>query len=387
MAMTTADRTPTIRCISSDTHVIEPPDLWEDRMDEEYQSRAPRVVPQSDADWWFVDGQRYTSFSGGNQTGVRFDEPKKVVTGARFAAVRPGAYQPVEHLKDNEADGVFGSVLYPTLGLALYRLADSGLFSAICRGYNSWLAEFCEAGRGRLKGVAMLNTDDPNEAADELERAHRIGLSGGLIPTSNSEEHRYDTDRYGPLWAVAESLEMPLSLHLGTDRTPENTNEFRNLQTVRPSFWVTVSTMVQTSLADIIFSGVFDRYPNLHIGSVEHELGWIPHFLDRLDYTYTQRQDNVRWRRLKRFDLPSDAFRANVFCSFQDDALGIKERKTIGIGGLMFGSDYPHSESTFPRSMQIMSERLEGIPEADRLMILWDNVSRLYRFELQEFAA
>jgi predicted TIM-barrel fold metal-dependent hydrolase len=154
------------------------------------------------------------------------------------------------------------------------------------------------------------------------------------------------------------------------------------MQSVRPSFYVTVSSCVQTSLADIIFSGVFDRYPNLHIGSIEHELGWIPHFLDRLDYTYTQRQDNAKWYRLKNFDRPSDAFRSNVFCSFQDDELGIQERRTIGLGGLMFGSDYPHSESTFPHSMEIMSERLGGIPADEQQMILLDNVSRLYAFEL-----
>src|SRR6202034_1903602 len=121
------------------------------------------------------------------------------------------------------------------------------------------------------KGVAMLNTDDPVEAAEELERANGIGLSGGMIPTSTSEQHRYDTDRYDPLWAVAERLEMPLSLHLGTYRTPENTGEFRNVLKVRPSFMANVSTLVQTSLADIVFSGVFDRYPNLRVGSVEHE--------------------------------------------------------------------------------------------------------------------
>ena len=202
-----------------------------------------------------------------------------------------------------------------------------------------------------------------------------MGLAGGLITSAPLENERYDSDRYEPLWATAEQLSMPLSLHLGTYRTPSP------MQAVRPSFYVNVSSCVQTSLADIIFSGVFDRYPNLRIGSIEHELGWIPHFLDRLDYTYTQRQDNAKWYRLKNFERPSDAFRANVFCSFQDDELGIQERSTIGVQGLMFGSDYPHSESTFPHSMEIMSERLGAIPEDERQMILLDNVSRLYAFE------
>jgi hypothetical protein len=94
------------RCISSDTHVIEPPTLWQQRIDAEYRSRAPLVVEQDDADWWFVDGGRFLSFSGGDQTGKRFDEPEKLRTGARFRNVRRGAYLPGEHLKDNEIDGV-----------------------------------------------------------------------------------------------------------------------------------------------------------------------------------------------------------------------------------------------------------------------------------------
>ena len=132
----------------------------------------------------------------------------------------------------------------------------------------------------------------------------------------------------------------------------------------------------------MIFAGVFDRHPLLRVGTIEHELGWIPHFLDRLDFTYTQRQDNVTWYRLQNFALPSDAFRNNVFCSFQEDALGIQERATIGVEGLMFGSDYPHSESTFPRSVEIMSARLERVPAHEKDMILFKNVSRIYGFDL-----
>jgi predicted TIM-barrel fold metal-dependent hydrolase len=143
-----------------------------------------------------------------------------------------------------------------------------------------------------------------------------------------------------------------------------------------------VSTFVQTALADMLFSGVFDRFPELRVGTVEHELGWIPHFLDRLDYTYTQRQDNAGYYHLQRHARPSDAFRAHVFCSFQDDDLGIRERATIGVENLMFGSDYPHSESTFPRSMQIMDERLRDVPDDERTLILRGNVSRLYGFDL-----
>ena len=123
-----------------------------------------------------------------------------------------------------------------------------------------------------------------------------------------------------------------------------------------------------------------DRYPGLKVGAVEHELGWIPFFLDRLDYTYTQRQGNANYTRYRNADRPSDFFRHNVFCSFQDDALGLQERHQVGLDGLMFGSDYPHTESTFPRSKEIMSERLAGIPREEQRKIVFENAARLYGF-------
>ena len=372
------------RCISSDTHVIEPPSLWHDCIDKKFLDRAPRVVADEDADWWYVDGTRFLSFSGGVQTGVRFDAPEKLHTGARFAHVRPGAYEPAAHLADNESDGIVGSVLYPTAGLTFYRVQDSELFSAICRAYNDWLADFCRTAPDRLKGIAMLNVDDPREAVVELVRAKEIGLSGCLIPTAVREATRYDSEDYEILWTTAEQLSMPLSLHLGAYRMWDAAvaRDTSDPTKSRPTFFVTISSFVQTALADMIFAGVFDRHPLLRVGTVEHELGWIPHFLDRLDFTYTQRQDNVTWYRLQNFALPSDAFRNNVFCSFQEDALGIQERATIGVEGLMFGSDYPHSESTFPRSLEIMSARLDGVPAREKDMILFENVSRIYGFDL-----
>lgn len=373
-----------ITCISSDTHIIEPPSLWEERIDPEFRDRAPQVKEEEDADWWYVDGTRFFSFSGGDQTGVRFEAPETLRTGARFANVRPGGYQPAEHLADNEFDGIYGSVLYPTVGLGYYRVPDSALFSAICRAYNDWLADFCRFAPDRLKGIAMINVDDADEAAKELQRAKDLGLSGGLIPTAVPEGDRYDDPRYEPLWTTAEELGMPLSLHLGAYRSWDEltTRDTDDPTTTRPSFFVTVSGYVQTTLADLIFAGVFDRHPGLRVGTIEHELGWIPHFLDRLDYTYTQRQDNAGYYRLQNFALPSDVFRHSVFCSFQDDALGIQERETIGLDGLMFGSDYPHSESTFPKSEEIMTDRLTDVPEAERQEILVGNVARIYGFDV-----
>jgi predicted TIM-barrel fold metal-dependent hydrolase len=138
---------------------------------------------------------------------------------------------------------------------------------------------------------------------------------------------------------------------------------------------------VRMSLADMIFAGVFERYPRLHIGTVEQELSWIPHFLDRIDYTYTQRARRAYWHRFKGNALPSDFFHQNVFCSFQEDALGIRDRYVIGVDNLMWGSDYPHQESTWPKSREILERILKEVPEGEQAKIAGENVARLYHVD------
>ncbi len=365
------------KMLSSDSHVIEPPDLWTSRIDTAFRDRAPRVERVDDAEWWMIEGRRTLSFAGGAQTGDRFERPLELRTGARFEEVRPGGYLPEEHLRDSERDGVAGSVLYPTEGLQLYQLEDPALFAAVCRAYNDWLAEFCRADSRRLLGVAMLPLDDVAVGIAELERSRGLGLRGALIPTSQREDGRYDDPKYEPLWSAAEDMDVPLSLHLGANRDRFG----EDIKAIRPSYFTVVDYWVKQSLADLIFAGVLDRHPRLLVGCIEHELGWIPHFLDRLDYTYTQRQGNRHYYRFRRASLPSEFFREQVFCSFQDDELGIRERYTIGIRGLTWGSDYPHTESTFPRSLPIMAKRLDGVPPDEQQMIVFGNLARIYRFE------
>ena len=144
---------PDARIISSDSHVVEPPDTWNGRLPMKYRDRAPRVVGDADGDWWFVDGVRTNSFQGGAQTGKRFDRPEELQPAGHFADVRRGAYDPREFLADNDLDGVWGSVLYPTEGLSLYQVPDGELLAAIFAGYNDWLAEFCRYDPKRLKGI------------------------------------------------------------------------------------------------------------------------------------------------------------------------------------------------------------------------------------------
>jgi predicted TIM-barrel fold metal-dependent hydrolase len=367
----------TYMLISSDSHIIEPADLWETRLDHQLRGRGPRLVHEGDADQWYADGVKFGNIGTNQQAGLRFEAPEQLVAAGRMNTIPLGGVDPHAHVKDMDLDGVAGGVLYPSQGLTVYRVPDSQLLSAILRAYNDWLTEFCMPYRNRLKGIAMLNVDDPDDAARELQRAANIGLAGAMIPL-RPMQHRYDHPMYEPLWAAAQDLDMPLSLHVGTYRWQPGMDP----NTMRQDI-VEFSNRehdVRTPIAAMIFAGVFERYPKLRVGAIEFEVSWAPYFLSRMDNTYAERAVGVQRERFKDGMLPSDFFRRNVFISFQEDDLGIQLRSVIGVENLMWGSDYPHAESTFPKSREIVERILKDVPEEEQAMIAGANAARLYHF-------
>ncbi len=368
------------RVISSDNHVVEPGDLWTSRAEPKFKDRAPHIKRLEEGDWWFCDGLKIGAAGTGSQVGVRFEEPETLSIQHRIEEARPGGYIPEDHVKDMDIDGIDVSIVYPTAGLGLYAVPDSELLTSNCRAYNDWVGEFCSAVPKRLKGIAMLNVDDVQEAVKELERCAKLGFVGAMISVYPPEEHSYDKPEYKPLWAAAQDLAMPLSLHISTNRPALGQEFFEDLDNETAAFMTNVDHWVRMSLANMIFSGVFERHPKLQVGSVEMELSWVPHFLDRLDYNYTQReQERRRGYGFKEGALPSDFFHSNVFLGFQEDALGIAMRDHIGVDQLLWGGDYPHVESTFPRSRQIIEEILVDCTEKEKAKIAGGNAARVYQ--------
>ena len=365
------------KVISSDNHVFEPTDLWTSRIEPKFRDRAPRIVHKDNADWWFCDGQKLIGVGSATQTGRRFEDPGHLVLTDTIDNIRPGGYIPSEHVKDMDADGLDVSIIYPTVGLLMFSVPASELLTALFRVYNNWLSEFCSEYPARLKGIAMLNVDDLPTAVKELERCAKMGMAGAMITVFPTLDRMYSLPEYEPLWSAAEDLEMPLGLHISTNR-PGPGQELENQDSLTPSFVCNSDHWVRMSLSHMIYGGVFERHPKLQVGSVELELSWVLHFLDRMDYTYTQRPRRDSWHRFKEDMIPSDYFHRNVFVSFQEDALGIKHREIIGINNLMWGSDYPHRESTFPRSQQILGELLADCTEEEKAKIVGGNAARVY---------
>ncbi len=372
--------------LSSDSHVFEPPDLWTQRIDDAFKARAPRMKRVGDVDHLLVeDGQMIAGIGLISNAGARYEAPETISDHARFEDVHAGGFDPARHLEDMVIDGVSGEVLYPSQGLFYYKIADPLLFSAICRAYNDWLAEFCAVDPDRLKAIAMINVDDVADAVGELERTAKLGFAGAMIAEYPVEERRYDHRDYEPLWATAAALDMPLSLHTATRRVLSNSALLE--RTVHDaSRRATKVFLPAISMCDMIFSGVFERHPDLRLAIVEFELAWVPYVLASMDYTYRERHEEALYR-FKGDTLPSDFFARNVYLSFQEDDVGIRLRDLIGIDRMMWGSDYPHSESTFPRSREVLDEILAGVPEEERAKIVCHNAARLYGFDLERISS
>jgi predicted TIM-barrel fold metal-dependent hydrolase len=366
--------------LSSDSHVFEPPDLWQTRIDAAFRDRAPRIERIGGADQIVVEADQILSGIGLiSNAGARFEAPESISAQRRFEDVHQGGYDPEQHLKDMQLDGVAGEVIYPSQGLFYFKVADTPLMSAIFRAYNDWLADFCRADPARLKGIAMINLDDVQDGIKELERAARLGFAGAMIAEYPLEHRRYDQPEYEPFWAAAAALNLPLSLHTATRRQ----GKIRGVgeRTLRDASSRSTKVFYPAmSMCDMIFSGVFERYPNLTLAIVEFELAWVPHVLSAMDYTYRERHDEA----IVRFGngmIPSDFFHRNVVLSFQEDAIGIRLRDVIGVDNMMWGSDYPHSESTFPQSRKILSEILAGVPDDEQAKIAGGNTARVYHFD------
>ena len=155
--------------ISSDSHIIEPADLWEQRIDRRFKDRGPRLIHEGEFDQWYADGVKFGNIGTNQQAGLRFEAPENLTAGGSMATIPLGGVDPHAHVQDMDVDSVAGGVLYPSQGLTLYRVPDSQLLSAILRAYNDWLADFCTPYPQRLKGIAMLNLDDVTDAFRMLD--------------------------------------------------------------------------------------------------------------------------------------------------------------------------------------------------------------------------
>ena len=328
--------------ISSDSHVIEPAGLWKENLPRALRDRAPDL-----------GGRRRTDAPGGMDKWQRVNEMTR--------------------------DGVSAEVLYPTHGLKTLVLGDRDLEEACARVYNDWLIDYCSAAPDRLIGLALLSTYRIETAVEEMERCRKAGMAGVVVWQVPDPELPFTSRHYDPLWARAQELEMPVSLHILSGHGYNLRQSLRQADSGIEQERTSVNLKLvyaMDALYDFIFSGVLERFPRLKLVLVENEIGWLPFILEQWDY-YFQRHGTDR-AALGLTMLPSEYFNRQVYATFFNDAVGGRLLSWWGADNCMWSSDYPHGNSTWPDSRQIVARDMGALPADLRARLLRGNVSKLY---------
>jgi predicted TIM-barrel fold metal-dependent hydrolase len=341
-----------------------------------------------------------TNAAGQRAEGEPYDDHELTIS--RDEMIR-GSYDPHARLADMDTDELAAEVLYPgpLAGLGggggVASIPDADLRTASIRAYNDWLAAFCSVAPQRLAGLALVRLEEPAFAAAELERAAGLGLRGAVIngvPDTTGAEPIF-SPVYEPVWSAAEATGMPLSLHIGHSRslTALAGAAPRSADTKAASANPLSTSGSQTGLAEmfftmmcldmaeplslLIFSGVLQRHPGLQFVIAESGIGWIPFVVERMDYTFKRHR---LWMKSGIQEKPSDYFRRSFHATFQqDDETGLLARHITGVQTLMWASDYPHTDSTWPHSRKVVEELFRGIPDDERVSITSGNAARLYQ--------
>jgi uncharacterized protein len=371
--------------ISADSHVNEPPDLWTKGVPDHLAGLVPTMVELEAGDAWVVapnTAPRPISFSAA--AGAKPEE----ITSSRitYSSMRAGAFLADARLEDQDIDGLSGEVLYPGLGRSLHAMHNQEVRAYAARAYNDWILEYESIDRNRLIGLAVLPPiDDEGEGEKELRRIASLGLRGAylaVVPNGLPLSHPSGAG----LWEAAEALDIPISLHVGAGQASGFGMSGVAGQTadpvpgVRESFLSAVTMSINPYISTLIFSGLMDRHPGLRVVIAESGIGWIPYFLERMESVCDKQAKSLGTTLERR---PSEIFRSQFYATFQEDVSGIALRHSIGVGQIMWATDYPHSETTWPNSMEAAKKTFADVSEDETRRIVADNCRELYKLDAQ----
>jgi predicted TIM-barrel fold metal-dependent hydrolase len=235
--------------------------------------------------------------------------------------------------------------------------------------YNLWIAEYSGAHPERLFGIGQTALRTPQEGVEDLRRIKALGLRGVMLP-GHPGQADYDSPIYDPLWEAAIDLGLPLSFHILT------TKQRATSRGSVLNYAVAIIRANQDIIGMLIYGGVFDRHPRLKVVCVEADAGWVPHYMYRMDHYYQRHRHALHAGSLQQ--LPSAYFRENIYVTFQDDWVAFRVVDLLNPARLMWANDFPHSDSTWPWSQQVLAEHAAHLTPEQRRMILHDNVVNLY---------
>ena len=367
--------------VSVDDHVVEPPDLFEGRLSAAAAERAPRVVRQANGqDSWVFEGTALPNV-GLNAVAGRVPE-EYGVDPVSFDQMRPGCYDIDERVRDMDVNGVLGSLNFPSIagfaGQLFMTCNDKAIALELLQAYNDWhIDDWCGTHPGRMIPLAVPVIWDPELMAAEIRRVAAKGCHAVTF-SENPEKlglPSFHSDHWNPFWAACAETDTVVCLHIGSSSTTVITAMDAPIDTM-----IALQPMnIMLCAADLLFSPVLRRFPRLRVALSEGGIGWIPYFLERVDYTY--RHHHV-WTNQDFGDrLPSDVFREQIVTCFIDDAVGVELRHHLNLDNVCWECDYPHSDSTWPDAPETAMRYLEGLPQEDIDRITHLNAMRIFSYD------
>jgi predicted TIM-barrel fold metal-dependent hydrolase len=360
--------------ISADSHITEPPDCYTAHIDPAYRDLAPHLVddPQR-GDVFVVPGMK-NSIPMGLVAAAGKPAEELTQEGVKFDALHRSGYDPTLRLADQDRDGVAAEVLYPTVGMVLCNHPDIDYKRACFVAYNRWITRYCSHAPHRLLGCGQTALRSVGEGIADLEAIKAAGLRGVMMPGTAGPEEDYDDPVWDPFWEAAVDLDLPLSFHILTSKGT-------GWRGPRLNSFLAIVRSIQDILGTFVFGGVFERHPALRIVCVEADAGWAPHYMYRMDHAY-KRHRNWLQPGVTLSKLPSEYFAEHIYLTFQDDWTAFAFADQMNWRRLMWANDFPHSDSTWPWSQELLAEQTTGLSAEQVEAILCRNVAELYRIDL-----
>lgn len=375
---------PYMKLLSVDDHLIEPPDLWQTRLPRKFLEQGPRIVEEAregrkPAQVWNFEGTRFAQIGLNAVAGKKPEE-----FGAdpvRYDDMIPGCYDPKARLLDMDLDGVHAALCFPSFpgfaGRVFSHAKDKELGLACIRAWNDFLLDYwVPTAPDRFIPAVLVPLWDADLAAAEAVRCHEkgakaISFTENPVPLGFPSFH---TDFWEPFFHTVEELRMPLSCHFGTSGKAPITAEEAPMAVMISLF----GCNSMYAFADLVFSPVFHRHPNIHFALAEGGIGWLPYMLERCDQVW----EKHRWyQNVNREVRPSDLFRKHMSGCFIDDVHGLQSRHAIGIDNITWEADYPHSDSNWPESRKRAEHVFQGVPDDEVHKIVELNTRRIYNFD------
>jgi len=367
--------------VSVDDHIIEPREMFDAHIPERFRDRAPRVLTDDDgSEYWLFEGER-AAYMGLNA--VAGCPPEEYgLNPTRYDQMRKGCFDVDERVRDMNANGVLGSLNFPTFphfcGQLFARQQDKELSLAVVRAYNDWhIDEWCGAHPGRFIPCGITPYWDPDLMAEEVRRISQKGCHAVTF-SENPEKLGHPSlhsDHWDPFWNACQESETVVCLHIGS-----SSSLLLTASDAPADVMISITPMNSfLALNDLMWTSIFKKFQRIKIAMSEGGIGWIPYALERMDYVYEHHHSwtgaDFGGRR------PSDVYRDHIVTCFIDDASGLELRHRVGIDSITWECDYPHSDSTWPHSPELLVKSLNGIPddEVDKMTHL--NAMRVFQFE------